>query len=671
MSVSICPRCHNVNPEYAIYCHYDGVVLQANQQAAVHRLPVDFTFPSGRRCATFDELAQGCQEEWTVARDLLVRGNFAQFFQTCNRADLVRAANDARAAGNPDIGLTTFLGSLPGTRTQTPKVDLNPRRILLGSILVGETKSVPLTITNAGQGMLQGTVEVTEGQDWLSLGESKGVTKIDVNTLRTQSIKLTINSAGVAAGQTYGARLTVVTNGGVVEVPIRMDLAAQPFTKPPFHGVKTQREMAEKMRSQPKAAVPILESGEVQRWFALNGWNYPVAGAPIRGVAGVQQFFEGMGVSKPPPLQLSKSEMRFTCKYRDTVRGQVTLLTPAKKWVYAQVRSDSAWLKPVQAQVAGPQQAVLPFEIDSAQWTLGNAGDGRIVLEGNGGQKLTLKVTVEMQGAPAPIRPTPPTPVPTADGAPFAFARSAPTPASTNISAGRLKFIPAFVTMVVMCLALRVVMIPVADLWGRSSVARTTATKLLGSAPTADSKFAAWGGWLEVPWLPILGGSDREFKADIFQPGSSQMLKAADFRHYFASYFIRGFVLTTFWIGGIAGAILVLRRGGGVLDIPWGLIAGAFAGLIVSATIAAFFLAVETIPHTIWHLAVGPKNGVGFLALWILVSLLCWVAVAVILGIVVPILPPLRRLLIDPFQGMIAAVFSTVGMKSLAAYWTP
>ena len=68
MPVSICPRCHHVNPDYAIFCNFDGVVLQAQQSAATARLPSEFTFPSGRRCKTFDELAQGCQEEWAAAR---------------------------------------------------------------------------------------------------------------------------------------------------------------------------------------------------------------------------------------------------------------------------------------------------------------------------------------------------------------------------------------------------------------------------------------------------------------------------------------------------------------------------------------------------------------------------------------------------------------------------
>src|SRR5687768_1001640 len=114
MPVSICPRCKHINPEYAVYCHFDGVVLEAQQDAPSLRLPSEFVFPSGRRCRTFDDFAQGCQEEWASARDLLMRGIFAQYFRAANRADLVRAANDAKSLPNPDMGLTTFLNTLPG-----------------------------------------------------------------------------------------------------------------------------------------------------------------------------------------------------------------------------------------------------------------------------------------------------------------------------------------------------------------------------------------------------------------------------------------------------------------------------------------------------------------------------------------------------------------------------
>jgi hypothetical protein len=690
MPVSICPRCKHVNPEYAVYCHFDGVVLQAQQSAAVHRLPMEFTFPSGRRCKSFDELAQGCQEEWAAARDILMRGMFAQFFRTCKRDDLVRAANDAKAQINPDIGLTTFLGALPGTRTATPKVDLHPRRILLGQVTVGEIKSVPLTITNAGQGMLQGTITITEGQDWLSLSESKAVHEVEVNAAREQTVKLTLNTKGVAAGQSYGAALTVVTNGGVVEVPLRMELVAQPFAKAPFQGVRTQRELAERMRGQPKAAGPVLESGDVQRWFAHNGWTYPVSGGLVKGVAGVQQFFEGMGVSKPPPVQLSKNEIQLTCKYRDTTRAEVTLKTPAKKWVYAHITSDSPWLKVMTPQVAGPQQVSVAFEVDTNLWNAGPRSEGRLTLEANGGQKLTLKVTVEVQGSPAIQKIKPPVSTPTrspespvhaappaaiAPGLPPDFPKAggarAPDPMQyREFSAGKLKFIPALVTTILLCLILRVILIPLVDMVGRQSVAAATAEKL-GSKPEADSPFAAFGGWLQLPWVPILGGADEEFSTKVFQPGTNAQLKTLEFRDYFTGHFIRWFMLRTWWLGAVIGAFSVLRRGGGALDIPWGIVAGSVAGLIFSGTIAAFFLVAEMMPHILWHFSIGAHGGFGFLILWVMLAIFCWLLIGILMGFVLPWITPVRRALIDPLQSMIAMGFGIVGMKAVSAYWSP
>ncbi len=672
MPVSICPRCKHINPEYAAFCHFDGVVLQAQQSASAHRMPSEFVFPSGRRCQTYDDLAQGCQEEWASARDLLLRGAFAQYFHTCKRDDLVRAANDARANPNPDIALTTFLNALPGTRTQTPKLDLHPRRILLGSLAVGEVKTVPLTITNQGQSMLQGTVTVTEGQNWLSLSDAKPLSEIEIAAVHEQIVNLTVNAKGVAAGQTYGARLTVVTNGGVVEVPLRMDLVAQPFAVGPFQGVRTQRELADKMRHHPKSAVPILESGDVQRWYAVNGWTYPVAGSPVKGVGGVQQFFEGMGVSKPPAVALSRQEARFKCKVGEVVKGQVTLQTPAKKWVYAQIKSDSPWLKTPQSQVAGPQTAVVPFEIDTNSWRLGPVGEGKLILEVNGGQKLALKVIVEVQGAPAIPTPKPvapmPAPAPTDD-----VQAPSPKPARTSTpkSTGGVKFVPALVTTLLLCLMLRVLLIPFVDFLGRHVVV-TTAAQKLGVQAKPGSPITETGGWLKLPWLPILAGVDGKISAREFQADGKDELSMLDFRHYFVSYFIRWFVLATFWVGAIVGAILVITRGGGALDVPWGFIAGAVAGLAFSATLAAFFLVAELLPHALWHVIFGTSSsGIGYLILWLLLAIICWFIVGLVVGALLPWIGPLRRLLIDPFQSMIAGTFRVLGMTTMADYWTP
>src|SRR5262249_15374481 len=141
------------------------------------------------------------------------------------------------------------------------------------------------------------------------------------------------------------ARLTVITNGGVIEVPVRLEVGGAGFPRPPFQGAESPRALAEKMRAQPKAAVAILESGEVARWFKANGWTYPVGGQTAKGVAAVQQFFEAMGLSRPPVIQVNPEETRLTALYPEVVQGQVVLWTQAKKWVYADVDSDVPWLR--------------------------------------------------------------------------------------------------------------------------------------------------------------------------------------------------------------------------------------------------------------------------------------------------------------------------------------
>ena len=109
-------------------------------------------------------------------------------------------------------------------------------------------------------------------------GKGGGERELPVKATRDQEVTLRVESRGLPAGRTYSGKLTVVTNGGVAEAPVRLDLTAVPFLKPPFAGAVTARELAERMRAHPKPAGPLLESGDVARWFEANGWSYPVAG---------------------------------------------------------------------------------------------------------------------------------------------------------------------------------------------------------------------------------------------------------------------------------------------------------------------------------------------------------------------------------------------------------
>ena len=87
-AVQYCPRCQHANPAAAVFCHFDGCLLQHGAAgAATGQLLQEFIFPSGRRCRTFDEMAQGCYYEWEDARVLLREGTFASFLAGIGRAD--------------------------------------------------------------------------------------------------------------------------------------------------------------------------------------------------------------------------------------------------------------------------------------------------------------------------------------------------------------------------------------------------------------------------------------------------------------------------------------------------------------------------------------------------------------------------------------------------------
>jgi hypothetical protein len=676
MPVHTCPRCKRANPELAVYCYFDGYELRAPTDGATFRMPSEFVFPTGRRCHTYDEFAQGCQEEWSAARDLLQRGTFSQFFTTCGRADLVRAAQDANATGNPDAALATFLAALPGVRTQTPRLDINPRRILLGSLLAGETRKLPITVTNAGQGTLQGTASITEGQDLVSLAEGRAVHELGVDAPRQQALTLFLNTRGLPANQGHGAKLTVVTNGGVAEVPLRLDLVARPFPTAPFQGVKAQRELAEKMRARPKAAVPLLESGEIRRWFDANGWTYPVAGPEVRGVAAVQQFFEAMGLSKPPVVQVTPAEVRLRCQYPESARFQLTLSTAAKKWVYATLTSDSPWITLPQPQVSGPQTGAFLIEVDSSRMTsVGTHGEGKLKVVANGGKAIEVRVVADVTGMPAgraaPV-PAPVVPVSTSKAG-VADGRPAPRPivparpvATTAAALGRSNFLASLLILPMLFFAARLVMVPISDMYLRSA-ALHAATQRLGVTIKADSDVAQLAGWLRIDWVALMAG-DTPVPDKLFDPQSPKTESAAELRDFFVGSFVRTLTIGTFWIGGLLGAVMLLRRGG-VLDVPWGFVAGCVAGLVGAATFGSAFLVIEIVPEFLWHLVTSDAGGPAAWIGWVFLALTCWLGLGVGLGIVCSILPPLRRIVLLPLQRLPAALFQMVGMAKFAGFW--
>jgi hypothetical protein len=639
MPALLCPRCQRPNPETAAFCHFDGAELGSGKTSAgAGRLLKEFVFPSGKSCKTFDDLAEACQDDWPAARELLRNGAYVSYFSTIGRMDLARVAQESMAQANLDIGLSNLVGSMPQTRTQGPRLDIHPRRLVLGTMLAGETRNVPLVLTNEGKGLLHGTLTIAEGGEWLRINESKNGQCV-VQTPREQQIVLEFDTRKLAAGKSYGARLTVVTNGGVVEVPARLDLAAHPFQRQPFQGVRTPREIAERMRTQPKAAVPLLESGEINRWFQSNGWNYPVRGARARGVAGVQQFFECMGLSKPPPVQLLKAEVFHTCKFPDSARGQVVLQTAAKKWVFGHVESDAPWLNVLTPDVSGPQLAQIGYEIDSRQTISDGISEAHLTIQTNGEKKLTLRALVQVEGR----KPS--------------LAR---------------RLVQPVITLAVAFFLLRLLLLPVVDFYGRGLAANEALGRIPSARPAQERPSLFWGGWLNIAWARVYLDPQKEVLDDLLGPAApAQADRTRDFRDYFTSRLLQIVVGFTWWIGAVAGAFILWRRGQ-FTDVPWGLIAGAAAGIAVSATLGSIVVAGDLVPQVFWGWTLeGKADGLVLLPLWAMVVLIWWTCLGLVVGVGLTLLGPFGQLLVYPIQVILAECFRFVGLRRLGEHFAP
>src|SRR5262249_842539 len=138
-----------------------------------------------------------------------------------------------------------------------------------------DTRDAQLTISNQGSRLLHGSLK-TEGENWVRISDQDNDNTLTIKTGKSQTVKVFVNTAGLPAGQRYSATLTIITSGGAAEIPVLFDLVARPFNLPPLEGATTPRELAGKMKEIPKQVSGLLEDGTVERWFASNGWRYPI-----------------------------------------------------------------------------------------------------------------------------------------------------------------------------------------------------------------------------------------------------------------------------------------------------------------------------------------------------------------------------------------------------------
>ncbi len=388
----ICPRCERVNSMEASYCWFDGESLAGAAgpvDAGKSAFPSAFVFPSGTKCRDFAEFLSGCDKHWDDAKKLLENDMLRNFFGGIGRMDLAQAAQEAANFPDRDRGLDQFLSRIPVPSATPPKLKVKPKSVQLGKCVPGKDGGFDLLLENAGSRIVFGSV--SPDCDWLAATD-KGEAKV---FQFRESAKIPIRVQGKhlrTSSKPLEAIVHVESNAGTFEVKVVAQVPIVPFESEVLSGASSPREVAEYAKKHPKEAAGLFEEGLVVKWYAANGWTYPVKGPATSGLAAVQQFFEALGLSKPPKVNVDESPIQLRGKPGEMVKHKLQARTEEKRPIYATANSPVSWIV---AKPAVSQQNVitLPLEVKIPD-RVGETLEAKITVTANGNQQFRVPVVV-------------------------------------------------------------------------------------------------------------------------------------------------------------------------------------------------------------------------------------------------------------------------------------
>jgi hypothetical protein len=398
-----CTKCSRMNPADASYCYYDGFLLEGHSQngggprAGTQSFSSHFVFPSGLICRNFDQLAQACQENWTQAVELLQEGYLERFLGGLGRADLAFAAREASRFPDRDRGLDQLLAKLPTQVLEAPKLHVEPRDVNLGIMQVGDNRHFELHLGNNGSRLLYGTVTSDECK-WLALGDAPGTSQKVFQFGSEMVIAVQVRGANLRAGnKPLEGRLLVESNGGTASILVRCEVPVKPFAEGVLAGARSPRQVAEKAKAAPKEAAVLFEKGVVADWYKANGWTYPVQGPSAAGLGAVQQFFEALGLTAPPKVEINDKFISFHGNPGGQLRHTLEVKSQEKRPVFAHGTSDQPWIVVERAQLNG-RTATIGVSIPSVPDRPGEVLQGRVTVTSNGNQRFVVPITLNISG---------------------------------------------------------------------------------------------------------------------------------------------------------------------------------------------------------------------------------------------------------------------------------
>jgi len=399
-----------MNPEDAYYCYHDGRLLSGEgnrgpMQIGFAPFVTPFYFADGQACANFNQLAMTCDTRWEESRSLLAQGVWPTFFGGIGRFDLAAAANQAAADPDLDRGLSSLLAKLPADADalKPPKLALDSTEENLGQLAPGFDLTFELVIRNKGMLLLHGMA--SSSCDWLVFGERNGPPQKMFQTRNACALLVRVLGNKLRAGRKpLHGEIVVDSNGGTLTVSVSANVPIQPFPQGlsannALAGAKSPREIAVKAKANPNEAATLFAHGAVKAWYASNGWVYPIEGSEGSGKGAVQQFFEALGLTKPPRLEINTTSFILKGKVGTRLSRRVTVRTEDAKPVFAHASSNQPWVTFGPVKYMGNKVEIridvtvppYPEQIVQAQ----------VTIEGNGKQRFGVALSVAIEAGRA------------------------------------------------------------------------------------------------------------------------------------------------------------------------------------------------------------------------------------------------------------------------------
>jgi hypothetical protein len=404
-----CPACSRLNPAGAVYCHYDGRNLTGSPQTGALNVgtmafAMPFCFADGRSCANFNQLALACDERWEESKSLLAEGTWSSFFSAIGRLDLANVAKEAAKEPDRDVGLSRLLEKFPvdAQTLRPPKLAVPSKGEDLGTLAPGTNKKFELMISNQGMLVLRGMIFAD--CDWLAFGTPNGGNQKIFQTRGVFTIPVHVLGNKLRAGlKPLQTEIVIDTNGGTITVPVKVVVPTKPFPKGRYAndslaGARTPRELAVKAKEAPAEAGVLFEQGAVKSWYTENGWTYPVEGTIGSGKAAVQQFFEALGLTKPPVVELQTESITVSGAPGEKIIKKIVIGTKETKPVYAQGASNQPWVQVGAVKFKGTS-VTLPVEITVPSKS-GPRAEASIHIHANGRKQFSVPVSVTISSAP-------------------------------------------------------------------------------------------------------------------------------------------------------------------------------------------------------------------------------------------------------------------------------